>query len=327
MPKKLFEAKPIIGITLGDPSGIGPEVAIKAATSSQVRRLCVPLLVGSPDLALKTIQALRLRRPAVPLSPIPNPKVAIPFGRPSAEAGRQALRAIRSGVTLWERGKIEALVTAPISKESLRLAGCPFPGHTELLAHLTRTRKFAMMFLFGRLRVVLATTHVPYREVPELITSKLLWDKVLLAEEALRTFFGVRRPRIAVCGLNPHAGEEGQFGKEEKKVLAPAIRAMQRKGLVVTGPHAADALFSRLNRTGYDAAIALYHDQGHIPLKALGARHCVNLTLGLPLVRTSPGHGTAYDIAGKGLADPASTIAAIGLASEILERMGSSARP
>ena len=331
-----MKLKPIVGITLGDPSGIGPEVAIKAATSNEVRRFCVPLLIGSPVLATQEIKSLRLRRPAIPISPTANPKALIPVGRPSAEAGKQALEAIRAGVRLWEEGKIEALVTAPVSKESLRLAGCPYPGHTELLAHLTKTRKFAMMFLApaprashagglakGKtysLRVVLATIHVPYRQVLKLLTPELIWEKALLAEEALKKYFKIAKPRIALLGLNPHAGEEGQFGWEEKRVLAPVVKALQRKGLAISGPHAADALFSYHNREKYDAVIALYHDQGLIPVKALASRRCGNLTLGLPLVRTSPGHGTAYDIAGQGIADPSSTVAAIALACEILKK-------
>ncbi len=315
-----MKLKPIVGIALGDPSGIGPEVAIKAATSSEVRRFCVPLLIGSPKLAMQEIQSLRLRRPAIPIAPTPNPRALIPVGRPSVEAGRQALGAIRAGVRLWEEGKIEALVTAPVSKESLRLAGCPYPGHTELLASLTKSRKFAMMFVAGKLRVVLATIHLPYRKVPGLLTPELIWEKALLTEEALRKHFKIPKPRIAVLGLNPHAGEGGQFGWEESKVLAPVVKALQRKGLAISGPHAADALFSRPNREKYDAVIAMYHDQGLIPVKALAAKRCVNLTLGLPLIRTSPGHGTAYDIAGKGIADPSSTIAAIALACEILKK-------
>jgi len=315
-----MKLKPIVGITLGDPSGIGPEVAIKAATSNEVRRFCVPLLIGSPVLATQEIKSLRLRRPAIPISPTANPKALIPVGQASAEAGRQALEAIRAGVRLWEGGKIEALVTAPVSKESLRLAGYPYPGHTELLAHLTKTRMFAMMFLAGKLRVVLATIHVPYRQVLKLLTPELVWEKALLAEEALKKYFKITKPRLALLGLNPHAGEKGQFGWEEKKVLAPVVKALQRKGLAISGPHAADALFSYHNREKYDAVIALYHDQGLIPVKALASRRCVNLTLGLPLVRTSPGHGTAYDIAGQGIADPSSTVAAIALACEILKK-------
>jgi 4-hydroxythreonine-4-phosphate dehydrogenase len=315
-----MKLKPIVGITLGDPSGIGPEVAIKAATSSTVRRICVPLLIGSPILAMEMIKSLRLRRPAIPVSPTSDPQAAIPLGRPSAEAGKQALQAIRSGVTLWEEGKIEALVTAPVSKESLRLAGCSYPGHTELLAHLTKARKSAMMFVAGNLRVILATIHLPLRKVPSLLTPQLIWGKALLAEEALRAYFGVEKPRMALCGLNPHAGEEGQFGWEEKKILAPVVKALARKGLAISGPYAADALFSSQARKKYDAIIALYHDQGLIPIKAIASKHCVNLTLGLPMIRTSPGHGTAYDIAGKGLADPSSMIAAIEVACEILKR-------
>lgn len=314
-----MKIKPIVGITLGDPSGIGPEVAIRAAASKEVRRICIPLLIGAPSLVDRQMKSLGIKGPKIRILPIPNPGGRIPIGHPSALAGEQALGAIRSGVMLWSEGKIEALVTAPVSKESLNLAGCAFPGHTELLASMTKTGKVAMMFVAGSLRVVLATIHVPFRKVPGLITRELIREKALLTEEALKNYFRITKPRIAVLGLNPHAGERGQFGWEEKEVLAPVVKDLQRKGLMISGPYAADTQFAYHNRERHDAVIAMYHDQGLIPVKTLDAGHCVNLTLGLPLIRTSPGHGTAYDIAGKGIADPSSMIAAIVLACKLLK--------
>jgi 4-hydroxythreonine-4-phosphate dehydrogenase len=211
---------------------------------------------------------------------------------------------------------LAALATAPITKELLHRAGYPFVGQTELLAHLSRTKRFAMMLAGGPLRVALVTTHAPLREVAKLITARKIIEVVELSHEICRRF-GIKRPRIAVAGLNPHAGEGGLLGDEEGRIIAPAVKRAKRHGIVVSGPHSADTLFYRAAHGQFDAVVAMYHDQGLAPLKLIAFDNGVNLTLGLPFVRTSPDHGTAPDIAGKGIARPDGMIAAINMAARL----------
>jgi 4-hydroxythreonine-4-phosphate dehydrogenase len=287
--------RPRIGVTVGDPAGIGPEISIKAAADPRVLDLCEPVLYGPHDA--KALQ---------PFTP----------GQVSADAGRAAYDAIVMAVEHARAGRIDAIATAPINKEAFALAGIPFKGHTDLLAMLTKSGPAVMMFYAEQLRVVLATVHVALRDVPSLLTRELA-DFIIdiTARELPR--FGYPRPRIAVAGLNPHAGEHGVIGSEDDAVLRPAVEAARGRGLDVSGPLPADTVFGRAARGDFDVVIACYHDQGLIPVKLLAFGRAVNVTLGLPIIRTSVDHGTAFDIAGRGVADHSSLVEAIGLAARL----------
>lgn len=289
---------PRIGITGGDPAGIGPEIAQRAADDKGVLAVCTPVLYGAREARGK-----------------------VPLGAASAAAGRSAYDAVVAATADAVAGRIDAVATAPISKAAWAMAGLPWRGHTELLAELTGARRVAMMFHAERLRVVLATTHVPLAEVPRRLTRERIEEVVGLAHDELPRF-GCPRPRLAVAGLNPHAGESGLLGGEEERVVRPAVEACRARGIAVTGPEPADTLFVRALRGACDAVIACYHDQGLIPVKLVAFGQAVNVTLGLPIVRTSVDHGTAYDIAGRGVADPSSMIAAVRLAATLASPAG-----
>jgi 4-hydroxythreonine-4-phosphate dehydrogenase len=287
--------KPRVAITVGDPSGIGPEVAAKAAADQSVLDVCDPVLYG----------------PSAGTDFVP--------GVLSAEAGRAAYAAIARAVGDATSGVVDAIATAPINKEAFRLAGFRWAGHTDLLADLTGARHVAMMFYSEALRVVLATVHIPLAEVPRTLTQRSLEATIDLTAHELPRFGDVvdRPARIAVAGLNPHAGEHGLFGREEEQMIVPAIAACRARGVDVRGPFPGDSVFVRAVRGEFDAVVACYHDQGLIPVKLLAFGRAVNVTLGLPIVRTSVDHGTAFDIAGKGVADPGSMIAAVRLAARL----------
>jgi 4-hydroxythreonine-4-phosphate dehydrogenase len=281
-----------VAITVGDPAGIGPEVAARAANDSTVLAVCEPVLYDLP------------------------PTASFPPGVLSAEAGKAAHDLIVRAVADAQRGVVQAIATAPVSKEAFRMAGLRWKGHTDLLAHLTGAPHVAMMFHSDPLRVVLATVHIPFAEVPRALTRQSLEATIeLTAREMPR--FGIARPRIGVAGLNPHAGEHGMFGSEEEQVIAPAIAACLKRGLDVSGPFPGDTVFLRAMQGNHDVVVACYHDQGLIPVKLVAFGQAVNVTLGLPIVRTSVDHGTAFDIAGKGIADPGSMIAAVRLAARL----------
>jgi 4-hydroxythreonine-4-phosphate dehydrogenase len=283
---------PRIGLTEGDPSGIGPEISAKAAADPRVRAVCEPVLYGSDD-----------RARFVP-------------GRLSAEAGRAAYEAIGRALRDAQAGVIAGMTTAPINKEALALAGLKWRGHTDMLAELTGASRVAMMFHAERLRVVLATIHVPLAEVPRLLTTDLLSNVMELTAQELPRF-GFPKPRLALAGLNPHAGEHGILGREEQTVLEPAVARARAAGVDVTGPFPADTVFVRALAGKFDAVIACYHDQGLIPVKLVAFGQAVNVTLGLPVIRTSVDHGTAFDIAGRGVANPESMIQAVLLAARL----------
>jgi 4-hydroxythreonine-4-phosphate dehydrogenase len=286
--------KPRVAITAGDPAGIGPEIAARAAADPRVRDVCEPIVYGAP--AGETFAP----------------------GVLSAAAGRAAFDAIVRAVGDAQRREVHAVATAPVNKEAFRLAGLPWAGHTDLLANLTASPRVAMMFYSEALRVVLATVHVPLADVPRLLTKRLMEGTIELAAWELPRF-GFPKPKIAVAGLNPHAGEHGLFGAEEENAIAPAIAACRAQGVEVSGPFPGDTVFVRARRGEFDAVIACYHDQGLIPVKLLAFGTAVNVTLGLPIVRTSVDHGTAFDIAGKGVADPGSMVAAVLLAARLAE--------
>ena len=289
------DTRPRVGITVGDPAGIGPEIARRAADDHGVRAVCEPVLYGpsSPD-------ALARFTP----------------GRVSVDAGRASYEAVEQAVRDALAGRVAAIATGPIHKEAWALAGLPWRGHTELLAHLTGAGEVAMLFDAPRLRVVLATVHVPLAAVPALLTRPRV-DAVLRLTAAELPRFGVARPRIGVAGLNPHAGEGGLFGEEERRVLVPAVEAARAAGVDVTGPFPADAVFRQAVNGRFDVVMACYHDQGLIPVKLAAFGEAVNVTLGLPIVRTSVDHGTAFDIAGRGAADASSLIRAVRLAARL----------
>ncbi len=326
---------PLVGLTMGDPAGIGPEIIIKALASRAVWSACRPLVIGQKRVLEDTARRLgsRLRFEVASASALPvarrglcllvesGPRASAPprLGRPSAAGGRAALAAIEAAVTLALRGRIQAIVTAPVSKEGLRRAGSPFAGHTEMLASLTGAKRYAMMLVGGPLRVSLATIHIPLREVPRSLTHSGIRNVIELTRDAIR-HLGSAEERIAVCGLNPHAGESGIMGEEDRRIIAPAVRAAARRGIAVSGPLPADTVFHRAARGEFAAVVAMYHDQGLIPLKTVAFDTGVNLTLGLPIIRTSVDHGTAYDLAGRDLASPASLIAAITLAATLARR-------
>jgi 4-hydroxythreonine-4-phosphate dehydrogenase len=286
---------PVVAITVGDPSGIGPEIARKASLDPRVTSVCRPVLYG-PQAVDRTPGFQR--------------------GQVSAASGQAAYDAIVSATEDALAGRVDAVATAPINKAAFAAAGLPWKGHTELLAHLCGVRDVAMMFWSEKLRVVLATVHVPLAEVPRALTSDRLRTVIQLAAESLPRF-GVKSPRLAVAGLNPHAGEDGLLGTEERDVLAPAVAAARSRGIDVSGPWPADTIFVRAVRGEFDAVIAAYHDQGLVPVKLVAFGEAVNVTLGLPIIRTSVDHGTAFDIAGQGVADPGSLIEAVRLASRL----------
>ncbi|MDR0993103.1 MAG: 4-hydroxythreonine-4-phosphate dehydrogenase PdxA [Verrucomicrobiota bacterium] len=317
-------------ITAGDPNGIGPEVALKTATASQPpgRRI---VLVGHRAVWERTAEALHIPLPpqvetlqeAMPPVSTWDPDMApTPRHAPGhlrSDAAKAAYSYILAATAAAQNQLVAGIITTPINKEGFQLAGIHEPGHTELLARLTGTRRYAMM-LFGRqIRVVLATRHLPLRDVPDALTTDAIVDAVSMLARAL-PWMGLKRARIGVCALNPHAGDGGALGSEEKTVIIPAVRHCQRKGWNVTGPIPADAIFHQHLAGHFDAVVAMYHDQGLAPMKMLSFDDGINLTLGLPIIRTSPDHGTAYDIAGQGLANPASTLAALHWAARLATR-------
>jgi len=288
-------AKPRIAITTGDPAGIGPEIALRAAGHPEVKAACEPILYGpSSDEELSAFER----------------------GRVSAAAGRAAYNAVLRAVSDAVDGRIDALATAPIHKEAFAEAGLPWKGHTDLLAHLTGASRGVMMFYSDPLRVVLATVHIPLAQVATVLTQSLVEEVIALTASELPRF-GLPAPRIAVAGLNPHAGEHGLLGSEEERVLRPAIGACAKRAIRVSGPFPADTVFVRAIRGEFDVVIACYHDQGLIPVKMAAFGKAVNVTLGLPIVRTSVDHGTAFDIAGRGVADPSSMVEAVKLAARL----------
>ena len=288
-------ARPRIAVTVGDPAGIGPEIARKAAADPRISSLCEVILYGPASDA----EVARFER-----------------GRVSAAAGRAAFDAVVRAVADAQAGTVDAIATAPINKEAFAAAGLPWRGHTELLAHLTGAPRVAMMFHAEALRVVLATVHIPLADVPRTLTQPLLEGIIdLTAAELPR--FGIAAPRLALAGLNPHAGEHGLFGSEDGDVLAPAVAECRRRGVAISGPFPADTVFGRAMRGEFDAVVACYHDQGLIPIKLVAFGRAVNVTLGLPIIRTSVDHGTAFDIAGRGIADPSSLTEAIALAARL----------
>lgn len=325
-------AKPVIGITMGDGAGVGPEIIMKALRDEAVYDACVPLVIGDAALlerAGRIVGAdLRVRAVSGPteaaglygvvdcldLALLP---ANLPFGQISAEAGNAAFRYLEKAIRLANEGELDAICTAPLNKEALHRGGHQYPGHTEILAALTGTEDYAMMLSAPRLKVIHVTTHIGIIDAIRMIQPDRVYEVIRLADETLKKA-GYAKPRIAVCGINPHAGENGLFGygEEEEKVV-PAVERARREEIEAVGPLPADTLFFRATRGDFDIVVAMYHDQGHGPIKVLGLDAGVNITVGLPIIRTSVDHGTAFDIAGKGVADAASLKEALRQAVEL----------
>jgi 4-hydroxythreonine-4-phosphate dehydrogenase len=287
--------KPRVAITVGDPAGIGPEIALAAAASREVRAVCEPVLYGP-----HTTEAL----------------AAFTAGQVSAAAGQASYDAVVDAVRDAQAGLVQAIATGPVHKEAFAACGLPWKGHTDLLGHLTGSPQVAMMFHSEPLRVVLATVHVPLADVPRLLTRDLVESIVTLTARSLPAF-GYATPRIGLAGLNPHAGEHGLMGHEDDDVLAPAVAACRARGIDVQGPFPGDTVFLRATRGAFDVVVACYHDQGLIPVKLLAFGQSVNVTLGLPIIRNSVDHGTAFDIARQGTADASSMVSAVTLAARL----------
>lgn len=320
---------PRLGITMGDAAGIGAEITLKALADESIAKTCLPIVVGDISYLIKTARSLKLdlefvtdEKPesianqiaVIDLGNLPAETV---IGEDSAAAGKASAEYIETAVGLWREKKIDAIVTAPISKKAIALGGYDYPGHTEFLAALTGTEKFAMSFFAGDLRVVLLSTHVSLRAAIELVRREKLIELIKFSHRELSGLLK-RDARIAVAGLNPHASEGGMFGDEEKTEINPAINECREKfGINVSGAYSPDTIFLRGFRGEFDGVVSCYHDQATIAVKCLSFGASVNVTLGLPLVRTSVDHGTAFDIAGKGVADASSMKAAIKLAAKL----------
>ncbi|MCP4650907.1 MAG: 4-hydroxythreonine-4-phosphate dehydrogenase PdxA [PVC group bacterium] len=333
----MMKKKPRIGITLGDPAGIGTEITLRALKDKKLRSSATFLLIGDYATLVHTqrqigisfnyhilsdIGRLHLTDELINFVNLGNVNFTIPYGKVDKRCGKAAYEYINMAcLLLRSKNDLNGLVTAPISKESMNLAGHKYQGHTQLLAQRFNSRYVRMMFIAESLRIVLVSVHIPLKNVPGVITKKAVADTIFETHRAMNTHFKIKRPKIAVCALNPHASEEGLFGTEEKEHIIPAIAKARQQKIKVEGPIPADTLFWKAKEGQYDAVIAMYHDQACIPFKTLYFDKGVNVTLGLPFVRTSPDHGTAFDIAGKGQADPSAMKEAIRVAVEMASNM------
>ncbi|UCD28395.1 MAG: 4-hydroxythreonine-4-phosphate dehydrogenase PdxA [Planctomycetota bacterium] len=327
--------RPLIAITMGDPAGVGAEVAVKALDDPEIRRSARFIIFGlneaieyAADLA--EINPFWFRLPHELVTRIESGVVVADYDEfsmfspavryPTAEGGEASMRFLDDAIRSALGGDVEAIVTAPICKESWSLAGYHFPGHTEKLAHACHTKRVTMMFVGGRMRIALASIHEALFDLRNSFTIGRVFQPIDQMGEALRNWFGIEQPRIAVCGLNPHAGENGLFGDEEKRIIEPAITMAREHGFIVEGPFPADTLFWKAAHGHYDGVVAMYHDQGLIPIKLLAFESACQTTLGLPIIRTSVDHGTAFDIVGQNSVNPESMKSAIRLACEMALR-------
>jgi 4-hydroxythreonine-4-phosphate dehydrogenase len=329
------ETRPVIAITMGDAAGIGPEVVMKALAHPELYGICRPFVIGDAARLRTAGQAAGGNAARLAVCPVGGPEQGhyapgtvdcldlglvpqdLPWGRLSASAGEAAFQFIRTATELAMAGRVDAICTAPLNKEALHLAGHRYPGHTEMLAALTGTPEVSMMLMTPHLRVIHVTTHVGLVDAIERIEPGLV-ERTIARGHMTLVRAGIAAPRIGVCGINPHAGEHGLFGRgEEETKIAPAVARCRARGWDVTGPLPADTLFFRAGRGDFDLVVAMYHDQGHGPVKVLGIEAGVNVTVGLPVVRTSVDHGTAFDIAGTGLADERSLLEALRQATQL----------
>lgn len=324
--------QPVIGITMGDPAGIGPEIIVKALAEPSIRRTAKFIIFGMDEQLRYAADKAEIepfwgRHQHEKISRDYPYKVVVAdyddysippwIKEPDKIAGEASIKFCLDAFDAAQAGIIDAVVTAPISKTSWKLAGAPWPGHTEMLADRCKSPRKAMMFIAGPLKIALATIHEPLFEVRHRFTIGCVFEPIDLLNTALKEYFHIENPRIGVAALNPHAGEDGQFGDEEKRIISPAILLAQEVGINCAGPFPADTLFRRAVHGEFDAVVAMYHDQGMIPVKLLAFEQAVNVTIGIPIIRTSPAHGTAFDIAGKNLADPASMKSAVIMAIQM----------
>src|SRR6056297_2900112 len=321
-----------IAVSMGDPNGIGPEIILKTLLSSDLRE-SIPVIFGREDIFEHTLSLLDNTCNITLIDTPDNAKAGqinlmpsagsidsgLSVGSISASGGLDSMTAVEAGINACLTGETAALVTAPISKEAITLAGYNVPGHTEFLMEKTSSEQVLMMLVSDAFRVALATIHIPVREIAGTLTNDLLTTRLSLLQQSLRQDFGISKPKIAVLGLNPHGGDGGVIGREEIELIQPVIKQMNEHSSNLHGPFAADAFFGKSMQDEFDAVFAMYHDQGLIPFKALTFGRGVNVTAGLPIIRTSPDHGTAFDIAGQNKANPSSFIEALGLASELIE--------
>lgn len=341
----MLKSKPIIGITMGDPAGVGPEIIAKALSEKSLYSICIPIVIGNIEIMAKAnalikstgklslksftgVADLTERDGTINILSLDNIDAdSLTYGKINADCGQAAIDYIKKAVALALSGEIQAMVTCPIHKEAINKAGCKFPGHTELIASLTKTKEYAMMLVGEGLKIVHVSLHLPLSEAQQQIKKERILTVIKLGNELLAKI-GTKQPRIAVAGFNPHAGEGGLFGKEESEEIIPAILSAKKEGIDADGPIAPDTIFSKVRGGEYDLAVAMYHDQGHIAVKAVGFIYDqkrrswtsisgINVTLGLPIIRTSVAHGVAFDQAGKGSANPQSLKQAIRLAAKL----------
>ena len=325
-------SKPILGITMGDPAGIGSEITVKALTTPEIYELCEPVVFGDAEQIKRLLTVLNLEAKVTSVSDLKNlnsnvkninvfdlhnvPE-EVEFGKVNPVCGRAAYQYIEAAVKEAMDHNIHAIVTAPLNKAALHAGGCNLPGHTEILATLSGTKDYSMMLSSKKLNVIHVSTHVQLRKACDLVKKERVYKVIHLAQDTLK-LMGFDNPRIAVAGLNPHCGEGGLFGDEDINEIVPAVQKAQQEGLNVQGPIAPDTVFHRAaNLHEFDIVVVMYHDQGHIPLKVLGFSSGVNITVGLPIIRTSVDHGTAFEIAGKGIADKESMLEAIHIGAQM----------
>lgn len=340
----MTESRPILGISMGDPAGVGPEIAAKALAKKEVYEIAKPLIVGDAKVIAGAVDIVKADLQVKPVSQLSEAVFeygvidvldlknvdleSLEYGKVSSMAGKAAFEAIEKVIALAMDGQVDATVTGPINKESLNQAGYPYSGHTEIFAEYTKTKQYTMFLVEGNMRVVHVSTHVSLKRACELVKKQRVLEVIQLADDACKRM-GIVKPLIGVAGLNPHSGEGGLFGDEEEKEIIPAIETARSLGINAEGPVPADTLFSKVKGGLYDIAVAMYHDQGHIPIKVTGfvfnnqiqkweSVKGVNITLGLPIIRTSVDHGTAFDQAGKGTANEESMIHAIEYAVKLV---------
>lgn len=326
--------KPILGITMGDAAGVGPEIIDKALAKKEFYNIARPIVIGDASViedalkvakvkvdinSVKDVSEAKYEHGAIEVIDLKNIRLSeLKMGQVQAMAGEASVKYVEKAVEMALENKIDAIVTAPLNKEAMNLAGYDYAGHTEILAHLTKTKDYAMMLVAGQLRVIHVTTHVSMRDACELIKKDRVLTTIRLTDEVTKKM-GVKAPKIAISGFNPHAGESGLFGNEEIEEITPAIELAKKNNMNVIGPMPPDTVFLRASRGEYDAVVAMYHDQGHIPVKMLGFESGINVTIGLPIIRTSVDHGTAYRRAGLrlGTGDPTSLEEAMKLAVQM----------
>lgn len=326
---------PYIGITMGDPTGIGPEIIVKALSEEELFKNCRPLVFGDLGALSNVIKMENLSAEIETISELPEKDfqpnkiflfpvtrlsgLTLKLERPDKVCGEAMVKYIKEGVRWVNDGKLDAITTCPINKQAINEAGYPFSGHTELLAHLAQVSSVAMMFIGTRWKIALVTTHLPIKDVSKWITKDRVLSTIRIAEDGMKRYFAISQPKIAILGLNPHCGEDGLLGDEEKREVIPAIEEAKVQGIDVKGPFPADSFFDISKPSSFDIVIAMYHDQGLIPMKMLDFKEAVNFTLGLPFIRTSVSHGTGYDISRKGMADHRNLLKALIVASNLVK--------